>query len=80
MNTLIKNWQFACLSYVLCALVAAPIYMKDIELALPFYSAQCFIVIMTCALTFMFLGLERILDELDRNERPTMYLQRPHQS
>jgi predicted permease len=80
MNTLIKNWQFACLAYVLCALAAAPIYMKDVELALPFYSAQCFIVIMTCALTFMFLGLERILDELDGFQQHVLYVRRPHQS
>jgi hypothetical protein len=72
MNAILKNWQFVCLAYVACALVAAPIYMKDIELALPFYSAQCFIVIVTALFILMGLGLERLLEELEGL--------RPHQS
>ena len=74
MNSLLKNWYFICLTYVLSALVAAPIYMKDTALALPFYSAQLFIVGMTGVLILMGIGLERLLDELDGIE------QRPHTS
>ena len=72
MNSLLKNWQFVCLAYVASALVAAPIYMKDVELALPFYGAQLFIVGMTSFLILMCLGLERLLDEAEGK--------RPHES
>jgi predicted permease len=80
MNTLLKNWHMCLYAYLAAAAVAAPIFMKDIELALPFYSAQLFIVVVTAAMSLVFIGLERIVDDLEGPHILRLVGERVHQS
>jgi membrane protein implicated in regulation of membrane protease activity len=69
MNSLLSNWQYICLAYVMSALVAGPIFMKEAALAMPFYSAQVFIVFFSTVLVLMGFGVDRILDEMENPQK-----------
>lgn len=80
MNSLLKNWPMSLLTYVAAVVVAAPIFMKHIELALPFYSAQLFIAAVTAVMSLVFIGLERIMDDLEGPHTLRLVGERVHQS
>jgi predicted permease len=80
MNTLLKNWHLCLFAYVATTVVAAPIFIKDIELALAFYSAQLFIVVVTAVMSLVFIGLERIVDDLEGPHTLRLVGERVHQS
>lgn len=80
MNSLLKNWPMSLFAYLATTLVAAPIFMKDIELALPFYSAQLFIAVVTAVMSLVFIGLERIMDDLEGPRILRLVGERVHQN
>ena len=80
MNSLLKNWHLSLFAYLATTAVAAPIFMKDIQLALPFYSAQLFIAVVTAVMSLVFIGLERIMDDLEGPHTLRLVGERVHQS
>lgn len=80
MNVLQKSWQMICFSYAAATIIAAPFFMQSTDMALPFYSAQIFIVFFTAFMSLVFLGLDRLMDEIEGPRTLRLVGERVHQN